>query len=403
MFGYLKSSSLLIVLGTLVAQPVEASALSQARMLITMSESSSTMPEGDVVFYQFDLTPDETGFIRPFSSPVKTHVNEFFRRLSNDEATTVSLRDLNAQNKVLKAQDAVIGEILEKKYEGQGLDPVKERLAGHSSRLLGQSITDKLGVFAAFQSGLKFDMNLKTLFTSGSTPKETAPEIRYGLVLKNIEPSGDSISQAAIGEFRAEDLVYAGQAKVSWSIEPIIRRQEAPMFSVNAPRSRSNMESRDSVLGSLINSISLPEPEFTGHVTPKSSGLSNGIPPLKITIEQKQGYYWTEAHSHSNFKKDFLLHGVRMPFYKAAHVQQIFNESFDPEKTSLCNILGEAHRPIVNINFNHPDERFTGDLFMVRKRWIVGFTAEAAPRSNPISDFGKGHGERYEVKVGTDF
>ncbi len=401
MFGYLKSRSLMIALGILVAHPAKASAVHHAPTHTSLSEFSSTMPETDIVFRAFEITP-ESNFIKSFTSPVRVHVGDFFRRLTADEAATVSLRDLSAQRKALRAQDAVIGEILEKKQAGAELDPVKERLTGHSSRVLGQSISDKLGVFAAFQSGFQFNMNLKNLFGSEGPSPEAPPELRYGLVLKNIEPSADSINQAASGEFRAEDLAYAGQAKVSWTIEPILRRPDAPLFSVRTSQSEYDDENADGFLG-LIKSISLPDPEFTGHVTPKSSGLSGGVPPLKVTIEQKQGYYWTEVHSRSNFKKDFLLHGVRVPFYKAAHVQQIFNESFDPEKTSVCNILGEAHRPIVNVNFHHPDERFTGDLFMVRKRWIMGFTAEAAPRSNPISDFGKGHGERYEVKVGTDF
>lgn len=398
--------SLFALLGILVASPVSAAALSHvAPAHSVMAGSSSTTPTADVVYQRFDFSRDRLTPTDLPPSQIKLKVIEFIRRLSYDEATTVSLRDLNSQKKVLTTQDAVISDAIGKRHDSKDLDPIKERMTGHSSRVLGQSITEKVEVISAFQRGLQFDMNLKTLFSnSNSASAPSSPELRYGLVLKDIEPSTDSIRQAAIGEFRPEDLAYAGQAKVVWGVEPILRLPDAPMFAVSRPTTDYSDPSKADTRG-LFSTISLPDPDFAARVTPKATAesLKDGVPPMQITLEQKQGYYWTEIHSKVNFKKDFLKHGMRIPFYKAAHVQQLLTEDFDPEKTSICNVLGDAHKPIVNINYFYADERYTGDLFMVRNRWIIGFTAEAAPRSNPIADLGKGHGERYEIKIGTDF
>lgn len=406
MSGYQNFISLCALLGILVATPVSAAALSHtAPAHSAMTESSSTTPSSDVVYQRFDSFHEQHNPAALPPSQLGVKVTEFMRRLSHDEATAISLRDLNNQKKILRTQDAIISDMVGKKYDPQDLDPVKDRMAGHGSRVLGQSISEKVEVLSAFQRGLQFNMNLKNLFSSGgSTPAPSSPELRYGLVLKDIEPSTDSVRQAAIGEFRPEDLAYAGQARVVWGIEPILRRPDEPLFAVSRPTADYTDPSKADTRG-LFSTLSLPEPDFTGRITPKSTAesLKNGVPPMQITLEQRQGYYWTEIHSKANFKKDFLKHGMRVPFYKAAHVQQLMTEDFDPEKTSVCNVLGDAHKPIVNINYFHADERYTGDVFMVRKRWIVGFTAEAAPRSNPITDFGKGHGEKYEVKIATDF
>lgn len=405
MFSYQNLRKLSVILGLIVANPVSAAAFSHvAPFHSAMAESSSTAPTSDVVYRRFDHSQETQVPSALPPSQLGVKLQEFLLRLTRDEATVISLRDLNNQNRVLRTQDAVIGEMLDKKHASQGFDPIKENVVGHSSRILGQSITERIEVLTAFQRGLQFDMNLKTLFSSGGSSAPAATELRYGLVLKDIEPSSDSARQAAIGEFKPEDLAYAGQARVVWGIEPILRRPDQPMFAVSRPMTDYADPSKADTRG-LFSTISLPEPDFTGRVTPKPSteGLKDGIPPLHITIEQKQGYYWTEIHSKANFKKEYIKYGARLPFYKAAHVQQIFTEEFDSERTSICNLLGDAHKPIVNINYIHADERYSGDLYMVRNRWTVGLTAEAAPRSNPIADFGKGHGERYEVKIGTDF
>ena len=314
---------------------------------------------------------------------------EFRNRSTDDPAPAYGL------NVALLSPEVVDGRV--------DTDAMRTFLRSQTERAIAEEVKPRSAVYRMIRDGLAFNLRIGDLFTSESKSTQSAAELRYGLILKNITPVTTGSSQAAINDSYNEELRYAGKAEVAWTIGPVTEEQNRSIFrDVNLAGTAPT--------GSIWSRFPVPKPNFTGQIAPSSGdqslpsvsskGLGSGF---KITLTQESGLYQMVLNTDNKFKKQNSSHEFRLPIVGKMSVGRKLDDKFDPVQTSAYNVLVAPQAPIVNLHYMHAEDRYRGELGLERGHRRV--TAEALMR--PGFRPGKGglgkKGEEYKLNFSTSF
>ncbi len=225
-----------------------------------------------------------------------------------------------------------------------------------SVRLYAQKET-KGDIFPqSWKEGLRFNIG------GGSAPATAPsqgyvyngnPEMRYGLRLKDIEPSREQLKLASVGD-SYEYLAYAPKAQIVYEVGEVYPDEYARSFPVHLP-SPEPMP-KPTFWQSLP---SLPEHKFSGRMAPRGlPGPGSPLPPQSLFLDQSQGYYQLEAQLSGNLKQENVLHRFRFPLYGRMNYRQERNKDWQFTKSTFENLYSNDDGYAFHLERYHLEKRY---------------------------------------------
>jgi hypothetical protein len=206
---------------------------------------------------------------------------------------------------------------------------------------------------SALPETLRTGMSFQIGNDSSHQQMATARPLRYGLIVKNVEPSEESIRIAAVPMNMIDEYAlvqYAPKAKVHYEIGPLPHEPEVADSVIPI----ATAESSNWMKG-------LPEFQFRGRIAARGAPTANQIlPPQSILLEQSQGFYALEIHSSQLLQKEAVFHRFRVPLAGRMTLREERDEKFKKTRSTLENIY--VHGPLA-LNF---------DYFGLEKRYQTG-------------------------------
>ncbi|MES2745662.1 MAG: hypothetical protein EOP04_13505 [Proteobacteria bacterium] len=211
------------------------------------------------------------------------------------------------------------------------------------------------------KKGFRFDQ---------SAPKEgpivstiTGTPVKYGLILKNIEPSDGKLKVAALTRDMDSEYAYfqnAPKADVQYEIGPIALTP--------APQTYNFSPAPEPVEPKFDWKEYVPDHRFRGKFSPRSMPTAaKPIPDQTLTLEQVEGYYSTEIQFVNGFHKESMVHRFSIPVYKDLRLYEEYNEDFKPIKFVISNAYGNGFYS--NLEHFFLEKRYRAGLF-----YRVGYT-----------------------------
>jgi hypothetical protein len=225
-----------------------------------------------------------------------------------------------------------------------------------SVRLYAQKETKGDFIPQSWKEGLRF--NIGGGGPARSQPSEGYvhngnPEMRYGLRLKEIEPSRESLKLAAMGLDDFEYLAYAPKANVVYEVGEVYPEGYArsyPVYIVSEPAPKPTF---------WQTLPALPEHKFSGRMAPRGlPGPGSPLPPQSLILDQSQGYYQLEAQLSGNLKQENVLHRFRMPVYGRMNYRQERNKDWQFTKSTFENLYSNDDGYAVHLERYHMEKRY---------------------------------------------
>lgn len=356
-------------------------------------------------------------FGAPEYAPLVNSASTFVAVVGKDPKSNTKLVNLYSENRPQTKEELVMSWAALQPQEVPpavaGPSKLQKVTTGLNSSFLASAqtqIVSKLTFVQQFKTGLKFNFSLKKLF-SGSDDKPATPSttvsrnnLRYGLILKDIEPDKKAPKSAAIGSISAEDLHYAGKAKASYTIGPIYEETNNPMFNVNLQEYNKDRRSELSTWDWLKSKA--PSSNIQGAILPRTddpnqavadSGTSKKLPPLRFSLWQQDNLYTYNYETVDGIKKDKVTHVFAFPLYHTLQMIQERNEGMELTRTTFSGLLLDDKRPLLSMTYLHLEKRYTAELKYERPLVQVYFIADTPPGFKSEKIF-KQEKEKYEVR-----
>ncbi len=311
-----------------------------------------------------------------------------FRNRTKDDPTEAYGMNLALLQKEVRSTDLRSGEM-------------RDYLRGQTEKAVGESIKSKIPFYKALKEGLSFNLNIGSWFgPKTETPVQTG-QIRYGLIVQDIVPTKRGPAKAAINDSFSEDLRYAGQAEVKWTIGPVTELENRQIFT-ETPAAGESAES-------FWSRLSVPKPNFAGKIEPATAdsspivtgkGLGQG---LKFSMTQEDGLYQVVIVTTSVLKKDSMSHEFRIPVVGNMKIGRRLDDKFKTVQTSAYNVLIDKRAPIVNIHHVNAENRFRVEAAYERPGQSITAEAKMRPGFEPGQDSLGQAGEEYKINYNRFF
>ncbi len=293
-----------------------------------------------------------------------------------------------------------------------------QHLKNSSKTLLQKKLMNQNELLSSLQNPrINFNLDFSAMFSSAS-PAAPVPrkQVQYGLVLKNIEPSTQKYLQAyysAATTSTDEELarfVNAPKARTTWGVEPIGPRDDGSnpyRVRLDSRYQNPGEAPAQSYVSDLWEWVRLPSPSFNGSLRPTKNntqtltstaeGVSTALPPMTLSLVQKEGLYSYEYLTDGEGKKSAVFHTFSMPLVGTLGLSQRNDEKMKPQSTSLSGLLIGKDLPFVTLNYLNQEQRYTGELAYSYALTKVVFKADT-PKGWKGSDFTKNDAEKYTVE-----
>jgi hypothetical protein len=362
----------------------------QAGVLILSGLFFSSIGQGQSADGWIDSRP----FLIEGPRPVAEQSLIFTRPLY--QALTRSLMNPEQHHKLLdlqvrtgtKPQEARLRSLSIHKLSGQVSTASPTDLTRSMSTYLGREFKST-ALPESLRTGFSFNVG------TGSDEQKTvaARPVRYGLIVKNMEPSTEQLRLAAVPMTMSDDYMlvqHAPKARIQYEIGPLMHETELTDSSIPL----ATTESAGWLQG-------LPEFQFRGRIAARGAPTANQIlPPQSILLEQSQGFYALDIHTSQLLHKDAMFHRIRVPLAGTMVLREERDEKFKKTRSTLENIY--VNGPL-SLNF---------DYFGLEKRYQTGLIYQRSltrielynhlPESFS-SQGGLWKTQRYELKLQTAF
>lgn len=301
-----------------------------------------------------------------------------------------------------KVRLAALKEVKQTEFrEGQGLGRYLMQQLG---KALGEHARDHSELLRALGQGLSFNVDANGVSKSGSNRKTEGQPVRYGLVLKDVRPSGKGVHVAALtnDELMMEQALNSkSKARVDWTIGPVTEQNYNPLagyqapVEVEAPRAQGLFAMR-------------PDFSLRGKIEPNLPTDGSTNVGMKMRLEQAQGLYSMQMTSSSGVKPSSIDHELRLPVYRKLSLVRSYNEKMDVKKTSVLNVLGFSETLSlipVNMHLVHAERLLKAETGFDWMRGRVGFETNV-PGFTGLSQVTGGHAPvpaSYTVNYGRNF
>lgn len=237
----------------------------------------------------------------------------------------------------------------------------------------------------ALRTGISFNLGTSLTSREVATPKA----LRYGLIVKNVEPSTESFRLAALPTSTIDEYAmvpYAPKATIHYEIGPLMEEQDLAASAIPL----GTTETTSWLKG-------LPEFQFRGRLAARGAPTANQIvPPQSILLEQTQGFYAVEVHTSQLIHKDALFHRIRMPLLGSMNLRQERNEKFKNTRSTLENIYVSGPLAL-NLDYFGLEKRYQTGLIYQKSLTRIEFYNHLP--DNYSSQGGLWKTQRYELKV----
>ncbi len=181
-------------------------------------------------------------------------------------------------------------------------------------------------------------------------------DLKYGLILKDIEPSKTAFKLAALDSNLDYQLVaYAPKANVNYDIGPVFSDSDQRLYNVYVDTPTIAETSYFDVLPKM------PSLKFRGKLAP--SGLPTAgspLPPQLLTLEQYDGYYTIEARMEKGLKPQSVLHKFRLPLWSKTVLREELNKDLTLSRMTIENLYQAGPFAV------------QADRFVLEKRYQLG-------------------------------
>lgn len=230
---------------------------------------------------------------------------------------------------------------------------MRQYMLNQLGRALGDHVREQSELLQTISRGLTFDT--RSGFNASSSMQSSGTPVRYGLVLKNVEPSGQGVHVAALtmdDRYMEQILSGESQAKVNWTIGPLAEDSERKLFE-NALLNHTSAQAPTMSTG-----IWNFKPDFSlrGKVEPNFQGNAQNLTGLRLKVEQPQGLYRMEMLTGGPVSQ--MAQEVALPLYGELRLTRQMDGNFNVSRTSLVNVLGfsDSLRLFpVNVHYAHAD------------------------------------------------
>ena len=230
-------------------------------------------------------------------------------------------------------------------------------LVNQLGKAIGDHARDASEFLRTLGQGLSFKVDGKGVAATNPGAAGNS-EVRYGLILKQVKPSGQGVHVAALTmdeSYMEHILASKKKAQVDWTIGPIYERNENLLFP-----GIDNPASLDAPAPIKAQGLFGMRPDFSlrGKVEPNFNVASSGKPGLRLRFEQPQGLYRMEMLTGGASKSKQMQHEVRLPVYGSFVLMRQLNSAMDPTKTSLLNVFGFSEilgQYPLNVHYIHSD------------------------------------------------
>ncbi|MBC7660195.1 MAG: hypothetical protein H7249_10850 [Chitinophagaceae bacterium] len=238
------------------------------------------------------------------------------------------------------------------------------------------------------KNGFRFDPTAPK-----ETPKVstiTGTPVKYGLILKNIDPADQEMRLASVGG--EDDLAYfqtAPKAKLQYDIGPIALSPVPQTYNFNqAPDAPSN--------SSFDWKSIIPDHRFKARFSPRGAPTAaKPLPDQTMTLEQVQGYYSTEVQFVNGLHKQSLLHRFRLPIHERFNVSEELSESFKPVKLVVSDLYSSG--PVgTTIEHYFMEKRYRAGIYY--KQGATTYEIYANAPDNALNDKFK-KTQRWELNI----
>ncbi len=259
-------------------------------------------------------------------------------------------------------------------------------------------------IIERIQRGFNFKLSMNAK-DSETEKASSVPNIRYGLVVQDIEPT-EAPSIALIDSSIDSEMIYARKARVTYTIDKLNEDQSRnPVFAPIPDPVQSEVGIGSS--GALAHEIfkRKPSTDVNMHVeaangddTVSDKVGAGSVPGARVTLTQADGLWATQILTTSKAGMDNLTHEAKLPIFGEANITRKFDKSFKAIRTSGNNLLAASDAPKLNVHHLVLENRFTGEMLMQRPLYEWGVTVE--PRvgwspGQPVSQ----QGDRVSFKV----
>lgn len=179
----------------------------------------------------------------------------------------------------------------------------------------------------SLKSGFRFDFSQKSKAPQGPAPVP----VRYGLILRDIEPSEASYGVAALNS-DYELAQQAPRARLHYEVGPLPPSDEyVPAYRVSLEEQKAAERKWTSYL---------PDYHFKGKISSRGRPtLAQPIPSQALTLEQADGLYATEIVFVNGLHKESVLHRFYLPIYDRTRISEEYDEQFRPRKVVFNDLL----------------------------------------------------------------
>ena len=224
-------------------------------------------------------------------------------------------------------------------------------------KALGEHARDKSPFLRSLGQGLAFNLDTHGV-TSTSNQNAANAQVRYGLVLKQVKPSGQGVHVAALtmdDSYLEHVLASKHKAQIDWTIGPLLENNETLLF-----RDIDSASSLDASHATKAQGIFGMRPDFSlrGKVEPNFAADSPGKLGFRLRFEQPQGLYRMEMLTGGAAHTAQMMHEMRLPVYGGLVLVRQINSSMIATKTSALNMFGFSEilgQYPINVHYVHAD------------------------------------------------
>lgn len=332
----------------------------------------------------------------------------FFNLLAHDAHSMRKLEEIEKKSSAVEERSKK-STLLTQLYGGKKNpnlnSEVTSHLASSSGKVLGQQLHSRVGVLSALKRG--FSYKLETQSTKLET-KQYDP-IRYGLILKNIEPSKNSLKLVSISGEAFSEYKYAVPVKTTWEVGPITDLPNQKVFPPSEskvpmefpPKKASGWEA----IVNKLDAINYPKANFEIKLIPIlneniSSGISKNI-PFRLFLEQEEKFYRMEVDLENGLSQTNATHHFALPVLNLMKLGHRLDRSYKSTASSVEDLrLFES--TLIDIRYSHLADNYVSGINYHNcdasgSGWAVGLVATSPSTINENIK------EKYELKLSTSF
>ncbi len=350
-------------------------------------ELSKTMPGNPVTNLNQRLMSELTGLINGLRNSFGG--SDQAARLDALKTLTPTEDDVNFHHAVLK--DAP------KTRKADHL-AIRQFMGNEAQKVASSAVKSRLPYLGTLGSGFNFDLNFDTFFGESKQKNSHSGQVRYSLILKDIQPAKGE-NRAAISSDISDELQYAGHADVEWTIGPMMEEHNRKILA-EPPMDLQQKDSR-SFLG-----IRIPKFSFKGNVKPEnfdnlSKVKKESMPSWLFSLSQTEGFYNMSHRAEFGGKKISTEHLFRTPVAGTIEVGRRFSDNWDVLQTSAYNILYDKRMPLLSVHYLNIEQRYAADVGTTVGGTSVSVTARN--KAKGVVDAEANRPESYSVNVTKSF